>query len=84
MIREVVPAPSLELPAWVEGFVQVLENAARLCSCGGTGMRQVHCDKCDDSGDDHHDCPDDEPCDRSECVALRAAIVDVRARLGKA
>lgn len=54
--------------------VAAAKAATKLCSCGGTGMRPVHCSKCDDSGEDHDDCPDDEPCDRQPCIDLRAAL----------
>jgi cytochrome c553 len=59
--------------ARVRDLTEALTTAVKTCGlCHGTGEWQPHCYKCDDSGEDHIDCPPSQPCTR--CQPLKAAL----------
>jgi hypothetical protein len=56
-------------------YRKALEAASKMCdSCHGSGVYEPHCYKCDDSGEDHIDCPPSRPCLNAPCVIAREAL----------
>jgi hypothetical protein len=56
---------------------QLIEMAPKCSVCNGTGTWWPHCSRCDDSGDDHDDCPKREPCDRCRVWREGLAILNI-------
>ena len=55
-------------------LVEALERAMQMCRCSGTGKYTRRCTLCGDSTFDH-ECNDEErACERTACVAARAAL----------
>lgn len=61
--------------AQLEAARRALEDASKMCAfCRGSNLYEPHCYKCDDSGEDHVDCPPPRPCPNKRCIETRAAL----------
>lgn len=64
-----------EAKAQIAALREALE-AQQCALCRNTGRWTPHCFKCDDSGEDHVDCPSAEDCTNKACALRRAALAD--------
>lgn len=76
---QLVPRAELDAAvAQVAVLVEALTAALKRCKCHGTGRYYPHCYKCDDSGEDHNDCPEERDCET--CAPARDALASTPER----
>lgn len=64
-LRNAVHGKELAMKECAEAQAATVVLVSAACqTCHGTNRYTPHCYKCDDSGEDHDDCPGEEPCPR--------------------